>query len=976
VKRTYFDARIAQPFLWMLAFNSLGLFVAAPLRFFIFDRDRPGTVLMNALWCFFNIVILGVCTAVAREMKQVRTTVRINLVTPVMARTPDGRLFAGETMDMSSGGTSIRFADTVDLAPQTPVRLSFPYPAVQTELPATVVSIEGPVLRVHFGEMSIAEQEILTMVLYSRADSWLGWGESREPDDVMRSMARIFRISFRGLRQTVETLFRGSGSKSRKKPVLSVAGSAVLFVLAFVLPGLAQNAKAQQPGQFSPNETSSSGLGGTAGKSAPLPAGEYRDTFTLNDAGSPQIELHGIDSRHEVSFTLPQTHVVRTAKIHVYYAFSPSLLPQLSHIKLLLNGTLFATVQPTPGQAGGSDPHDAEAEFVIPPELLVHSNTLTIQFIGHYTMVCEDPANTTLWARVHRNTYIDIQGDLIPLADDLKQLPMPFLDPAVIQPLSIPVLFASAPSLKAIQAAGVVTSYFGLVSEGRPVRFPVHIGELPAGNAIVISDGSGNLPLGLNLAGIGAPTVAMRTNPNDPYGKVLVIAGANADQALIAAQAVALHSDMLNGADTTIDNFRLPQSRKPDDAPRWAQTDQRIALWNYATAEQLQGDGSAPLNVYFRVPPDIFYSEDPNAVLHLSYRYNSIPIGPISSIQLRINNAYLGSVPLVPSQEASREMTVDVPVPVVDLRPFSNSLSFDLTFQLLKKGGCQDTSPINMQAAILRDSYLDLRGYPHYAPLPNLEIFSNAGFPFTRLADLSETTVVLPAAPSEQEIETFVTLMGHFARETGYPALRVTVAGAEALKEGAATDFLILGTGDDQPAFEKLDNDLPVTLRSGQIQVRDTQGFFAPVLHRAWWKMQTDEHAESGGLTAGGTPDALIEGVRSPYGPGGNRSIVAIHLKDAASFEPFMAAFIKVQQSGAISGSVSVLHGEQFQSFRIGAQVYHVGALPWWRRLTLWFMEVPWLAAVVVMAMALIFAVWVRQWLRAKARARLRMRED
>ena len=33
----------------------------------------------------------------------------------------------------------------------------------------------------------------------------------------------------------------------------------------------------------------------------------------------------------------------------------------------------------------------------------------------------------------------------------------------------------------------------------------------------------------------------------------------------------------------------------------------------------------------------------------------------------------------------------------------------------------QDTTPINMQGAILRDSYLDLRGYPHWAPLPNLE---------------------------------------------------------------------------------------------------------------------------------------------------------------------------------------------------------------------------------------------------------------
>src|SRR5947207_2110169 len=154
-----------------------------------------------------------------------------------------------------------------------------------------------------------------------------------------------------------------------------------------------------------------------------------------------------------------------------------------------------------------------------------------------------------------------------------------------------------------------------------------------------------------------------------------------------------------------------------------------------------------------------------------------------------------------------------------------------------------------MQVAILRDSYLDLRGYPHYAPMPNLEIFANAGFPFTRYADLAETTVVLPATPTEQEIEMFVTLMGHFGRQTGFPVLRVTVAGADTLAPGAKTDFLVIGSGDDQPGFEKLATHLPVTLQGGRIQVHDTQGFFAP-LHHAWWKVQSEEHTESGDLDA------------------------------------------------------------------------------------------------------------------------------
>ena len=970
VNRTFFDSRIAQPFLVLLAFNIAGLLFAIP-RFFIWDRERPGTVLMNVLWCCFNIVILGVCIAVARELMQRRTTVRISTVTPLAVKLPNGRSIAGETIDMSSGGIGIRLSDTIDVELQSQVRLAFLHPAAAIDLPATVVSLEGSVLRVCFEDLSIAEQEVLTVALYSRADSWLGWGEARENDNVLRSLGRIFQISMHGLAASFRSARSERNRRTRKSASLSIARSVGILFLASALAAGAPKALAQTQGIAGALPI------GAADKNPPVPPGQYRDKFTLADTGAQQVELHSIDRQHNIYFTLPQTHVVRTAKIHVYYAFSPGLIPQISHLKLIMNGTLFATIQPTAGQYGGSDGSDAEAEFTIPPELLVHNNTLTIEFIGHYVWVCEDPSNTTLWARIHRNTYMELDGDLLPLADDLKQLPQPLVDPAVVQPPSVPVVFPAQPSLRAIQAAGIVASYFGLISESRPVRFPVHIGAIPTGNAIVIAENSTSLPQGLNLPPINGPTVLMRTNPNDPYGKILIVTGGNADDLVTAAQAIALHSGMLNGAKVSINGLKLPNKQAPDSAPRWARTDQTIPLWDYATAEQLQGDGTAPLNVYFRIPPDLYYTTGgPNTTLHLGYRYNSIPIGPISSMQVRVNNAFLGSNPLIPGQETSRKMQTDVPVPVVNLRPFSNSLSFDFTFQLLRKEKCEDTTPINMQGAILSDSYLDLRGYPHWAPMPNLEIFANAGFPFTRVADLSETTVVLPLAPTAQEIESFVTLMGHFSRQTGIPALRVTVAGPDALHDGANTDFLIIGAGDDQPGFDKLGTHLPVSLGSGQIQVRDTEGFFVRLLHHAWWKLESGEHTESGDLTAAGTPDAVIEGIESPYDLGGGRSIVAIHLKDGTVFDPFMDTFMAVQQSSDISGTVSVLHGTQFQSFRVGSGVYHVGVLPWWVRLRLWAAEYPWLIALVVVVLAFLVAIWTRQWLRARARARLTMLED
>jgi cellulose synthase (UDP-forming) len=73
---------------------------------------------------------------------------------------------------------------------------------------------------------------------------------------------------------------------------------------------------------------------------------------------------------------------------------------------------------------------------------------------------------------------------------------------------------------------------------------------------------------------------------------------------------------------------------------------------------------------------------------------------------------------------------------------------------------------------------------------------------------------------------------------------------------------------------------------------------------------------------------------------------------------------------------VAVLHGTEFQSFRIGTDVYHVGVLQWWMQIELWFMQYPYMIAVVIFALTFLLAVWARLWLRAKARARLKMMEE
>jgi len=329
----------------------------------------------------------------------------------------------------------------------------------------------------------------------------------------------------------------------------------------------------------------------------------------------------------------------------------------------------------------------------------------------------------------------------------------------------------------------------------------------------------------------------------------------------------------------------------------------------------------------------------------------------------------VSSTPMQHTEGGSAVLETVVPVPKVDLRPFSNSMSHKFVFQIAKKGKCQDTAPLNLQGAILKNSYLDIQGIAHWVYLPDLEIFANAGYPFTRKADLADTAVVLPDVPTGDEIEMFLTLMGHFGAQTGYPVVNVSITNNDGLKAGALKDYIVMGTVEDQPALAKLQNALPVKIDSTGLHVQDTQGFFTPLQH-AWWKVRSSDHVQTNQLeTAGGMPDAMIEGLEWPSGS--KHSVVVIALRDHSVVPKFLNAFLKYSQSSHISQSVSVLHDTDFTSYRIGDDAYHVGSLSWWTQINMLFSEYPWLVVISCVIICILMSALIRAMLRRHARVRL-----
>jgi hypothetical protein len=363
--------------------------------------------------------------------------------------------------------------------------------------------------------------------------------------------------------------------------------------------------------------------------------------------------------------------------------------------------------------------------------------------------------------------------------------------------------------------------------------------------------------------------------------------------------------------------------------------------------------------------------------MHLDYRYNTISLAKSSSLRVSANGSLVRELPLPHDDKPKKALSYDAQVPLVSMRPFANTFLFTFYFQLAKTGACQDTPPIDLQGGILRSSYLDLRGLKHWAAMPNLELFANAGFPFTRFADLSQTTIVLPSQASPEEIGLYLSLLAYFSEQTGYPALRVHVT--DSLRDGEDSDELILGTPNDQAAFAALNAVLPVHIKENGFSIANTEGFFSTVenawwqvaeMRPNWWRRLNAPREQKGVLDSiSQFPDALIQGVAAPWSK--DRSVVTITLKDKEAADTFAAAFWQSSMSGDIGQSVSVLHGSDFSSYRLGSSFYHVGDLPLWSRVRYSLRTFPWLIVLLTFVLGLFVVPWTRMRLDNRVRERL-----
>lgn len=722
------------------------------------------------------------------------------------------------------------------------------------------------------------------------------------------------------------------------------------------------------PAPETPEQPVGQVMPGVPGADAPVVAqnGPSRDvklTFAQIAPPPGSMVLRGVNPNGSIEFGMRSDEVVSKAMLNLEYTPSPSLLPIQSQLKVYLNDELMGVLPVTKEQLGKK----TLAQMPINPLFITDFNRVRLEFVGHYRDVCENPASSTLWLDVGRSSVLDLTYQTLPVKNDLSHFPVPFFDPRDNRQVTLPVVFAGSPDLMQQQAASIVSSWFGSRAGWRGQHFPVMYNTLPDRNAIVFATNNKRPDFLRDHPPVKAPVIEMISHPDNPYVKLLVVFGRDDNDLLQAAKGIAQGNILFRGDSVVVDEVKPLLARKPYDAPNWVRTDRAVTFGELKTyKEQLQSTGLEPaaISLSLNLPPDLYLLRSNGIDMNLNYRYTTPPSKDSSRMDISLNDQFLQAFSLNSTQESNRLLLrlpvlqglidgkTDVSIPALKLGAM-NQLRFDFQYMNPMPGGsvdnCVTFQPVQNHVVIGDDSTIDFSKYYHFIAMPDLRAFANVGFPFSRMADLSETIAVMPKNPNEAQMETLLDVTGTIGAQTGFPSINLNITDDSRQIQGKDADIMVIGTIPDALKDDKR-IDLLVQATQSWVNTPMRQTTFPSIMPD-----EADRAPDAKSTITSAGAMAAVVGFQSPFND--QRSVVALLADSPRGYELLTEAMNDSGKRAAMFGSVSVIRESGVNSLRVG-DIYYVGHLPWFERLWYALSNHPVLLAILA-AVSVVLLAWV-----------------
>lgn len=717
-----------------------------------------------------------------------------------------------------------------------------------------------------------------------------------------------------------------------------------------------------------------------------LPLAPQRsDTYGLTRLGQDEsFKLLGIDNTKQLDFTLRRDQIVTDAELNLVFTPSPALLPKLSHLRVYLNEEMMGVVHIDDAEPG----QQVHRTLSLDPRMLMTYNRIRLEFVGHYTDICEDLAHSSLWLDISKKTQVKINQKGLKITNELSFFPEPFFDAGDMQEQALPFVFAGSPSSQQMQAGAILASYFGTQAKWRDINFPVHYNNYPQQHVIVFATNTQRPDFLKDYPQVSGPVIDLISVPDNQYYKMLLVLGRDDNDLVTAASALAIGNPLFRGQSVSVNNIKNIAARKPYDAPNWTSTERPVLfseLSSYPGQLEVSGLMPRPIVLNVNLPPDLFIWRNNGIPTSIIYRYSPPSHTDDSRLNLSINNNYIQSYALRPSDEQGLLTKIRLPlrdnekastsqgllIPAFKVG-MTNQVRFDFSFASTvasaQRDTCQTVLPVDVRAAIDENSVIDFSGFRHYLAMPNLYTFTGSAFPFSRMADLSETIVVLPSKPTIKQTRLVLEVMGKMGAQIGYPALKVRIMDDWVKASELDADLLLIGNM-PQAIQERADAHLLLKgAQSSLRQARNSKVIADGRNNHLVLTNQSEREPLSSVDVQSLAPMAAVIGLQSEHYA--QRSVVGLLASSDEDFDLLLNALSNSEQRENIRGAVTLIRDSGVTNHNVGS-VYYVGDLPWWEWLWYHLSDRPLLLAGVAFFVVLIFSVLLWHALRYIARRRL-----
>ena len=642
-------------------------------------------------------------------------------------------------------------------------------------------------------------------------------------------------------------------------------------------------------------------------------------------------KLDGINNNSRVDFTNRIDKLSTDLQLNFSYTNSPSLIANVSHLKVYFNENL-VTVLPINEQLSVVK-NTVNHSLKLNAKYVQDYNQVRFELVGYYDLRCQDYFSRSIWTEINKSSNITLNQKQLAIDSRLEYLPEPFFDAKDYNKLNLPFVFAKTPNTKTIEAAATLSSWFGAQADWRGADFPVVINKSLDTHSVVFITNDSKPDFLKDYPDVEKPTVEIISNPLHRYSKMLLILGRDEDDLKTAVTGLAFGHKVMTGRTASIEAINQLPLRKAYDAPRWLRADRAVhfdELIDFDNQLQAQGLNNGPVKLNVRFAPDLFTWREKGIPITLQYRSTPESESLDSRLNMLINQKFISGYLL--DNDDSVLNTTKTLLPLIantdttqNAENFSlnginlatrNELNFDFRFGVLKKGECAIAPPGGEFGVIDGNSNIDVSGFDHYIALPDLNVFANSGFPYTKYADLQQTLVLIDQQPSAKALTLLFNLTGHFGAITGYPTHRMTVAHLNENVDLDDKDILVVAKPGNTAQQLDEDTHTNVLLTNNQREIKQA------IYNGAYDEQATDKIQVS--VKSSGDM-AVITAYQSPFDS--ERSVVSLNATTEKAFGLINKTLMDSQTLSQLKGSAAVINSQGVKTIKTEEQ-YFVGHIP------------------------------------------------